>query len=573
MCGAFDAAIMSADELADRRAAEAERAASLAHALRRVAEAGAAVKAAEAEVTALTAQLQARQAKWSNSFPEVHTRHPELASLLQFAQARQQVLEESEQLREQTNTLAVDEAQLAPTVELLERIEQSRKLDSTLSFAARVSAVQSAISQHEQAHADYTRDVRDRADTSRQHKLVEAELRKLSAAQNAWDAAWPAATSALGLKSDITPADAITAVTEWVGARGILSAIGQARHRLQRMDEDEASLAADVRSLATELAIEVSEDCVVAAQMLLVRFDANATAQTQVDGVLPDFEEAKVEAAQAQEALGTAQEDLTALVASAKLDSDDDGVLLEAVSRCEARGRLCEEVALAERTAVDVGDKLDLDALRAEWAGRNLDEVRAELVEQRSRASEVESEIEAAILAEKAAQDDLAAYLNQSEVNHAVAEREAATAQMHLALERYLELAVARELVTSAMATVRAEQQDPLIQRAGELFATTTLGEFSGIETDIDDKGHPVVVGRRANGGIAPVATMSDGRARCTSSLSMRPARFTGTGSAGKASAKWPALSPARAGRVRPSLASNSERQRHEEGPLRDLHA
>ena len=61
------------------------------------------------------------------------------------------------------------------------------------------------------------------------------------------------------------------------------------------------------------------------------------------------------------------------------------------------------------------------------------------------------------------------------------------------------------------MATIRAEQQDPLIARAGELFTATTLGEFAGIETDIDDKGHPVVVGRRANGGIAAVATMSDG--------------------------------------------------------------
>jgi uncharacterized protein YhaN len=133
------------------------------------------------------------------------------------------------------------------------------------------------------------------------------------------------------------------------------------------------------------------------------------------------------------------------------------------------------------------------------------------LEEQKARASEAEGEIEAAILAEKSAQDELGAYLSQSQVNHAVAEREAAAAQMHLALERYLELSVARELVTSAMATIRAEQQDPLIQRAGELFAATTLGEFAGIETDIDAKGHPIVVGRRANGGIASVATMSDG--------------------------------------------------------------
>ncbi|WP_337137953.1 restriction endonuclease [Sphingomonas aquatica] len=490
----LETAIVSADELSDRRAAEAERAASLALALRRIAEARTAVTAAEAETAALVAQGEVRIAQWGNSFPQVLVKHPELASLLQFAQARQLVLDESERLRNSANALALEEAQLAPAVELLERIEQSRKLDTTLSFAARVSAVQNAISRHEQAHAEYGRDTRDREDLARQHKLVEAEVQQLSDAQAAWDAAWPAATGALGLKPDISPADANSAVTEWVGARGVLTAIGQARQRLKRMDDDETSLAKDVRSLATELAIEIGEDCVVAAQMVLARFTDNATAQTQYDGVLPDFEEAKVEADQAQEALGTAREELATLAASAKLDGGDDGALLDAASRCEARMALCNEIALAERTATDVGDKLDLATLRAEWDERDLDEVRAELSEQTSRASEIESEIEAAILAEKAAKDDLAAYLSQSEVNHAVAEREAAAAQMHLALERYLELSVARELVTSAMATIRAEQQDPLIARAGELFTATTLGEFAAIETDIDDKGHPVVV-------------------------------------------------------------------------------
>lgn len=507
----FDAALLSADELADRRAAEAERAALLAQAVRRVAEASAAVTAAGTETSALVGQLEAREAHWSNSFPEVMTRHSELASLLQFAQARQQVLDEAERQRAQMNALSVDEAQLAPTVEVLERIEESRKLDATVTFATRVSAVQSAISRHEQAHADHNRDLRDRDDTSRQHKLIEDELRLLLDAQGAWDAAWPAGTKALGLKPNVTPANANSAVTEWVGARGVLSAIGQSRHRLQRMDEDEASLAADVRCLATKLAIEVSEDCVVAAQMLLARFDDNATAQTQYDGVLPDFEEAKVDADQAHVALGNATEQLTRLAASVSLDASNDGAIREAASRCETRGKLCDNIGLAERTAIDVGDKLDLAALRAEWGGRDLDEVGAELGDQTSRATDVESEIEAAILAEKAARDDLAAYSSQSEVNHAVAERESATAQMHLALERYLELSVARELVTSAMGTIRAEQQDPLIQRAGELFTATTLGEFTGIETDIDDKGHPVVVGRRASGGKASVATMSDG--------------------------------------------------------------
>lgn len=507
----LETALISADELADRRAAEAERAASLAQALRRVAESKAAVGASKAETAALIEQLEVRSTQWSNSFPEAQSRHPELAALLHFSQARQVALDEAERVRLASNALAIDEAQLAPTVELFERIEKSRGLDASQSFSARVTAVLSAISRHEQAHADYIRNLRDLDEIARQQKLAEAELQQLSDAQETWDADWPEAVKALGLERDITPADAMSAATEWVGARGILSAIGQSRHRLQRMDDDETSLEADVRILAKELGIEVSDDCVVAAQMLLVRFESNATAQTQYDGLQPDFEEAKVEADQAEEVLATTLSELSALAASTKIEVGNDVAMLDLASRCEARGILMRQIASTERTAIDVGDKLDLATLREEWGGRDLDDIRAELDERKSRASEVESEIEGAVLAEKVARDNLAAYLSQSEVNHAVTEREAASAQMHLALERYLELAVARQLVTSAMATIRAEQQDPLVQRASELFAITTLNDFAGIETDIDDKGQPVVVGRRADGSLASVATMSDG--------------------------------------------------------------
>lgn len=127
------------------------------------------------------------------------------------------------------------------------------------------------------------------------------------------------------------------------------------------------------------------------------------------------------------------------------------------------------------------------------------------------RAAALEAEVEDVVLAEKAARDTLAGFVAESGVAGAVVERESAATQMHQALERYLELGTARELVTAAMATIRAEQQDPLIRRASGLFAASTRGEFQGVETDIDDRGNPVVVGRRSSGGTASVATMSDG--------------------------------------------------------------
>jgi|SRR5579863_4272283 len=110
-------------------------------------------------------------------------------------QTRQQLLDEANSLRSQSNALAVDAAQLAPIVDLLERIEQRRGLDPSLPFAARVSALQGAISRHEQAHADFIRDERDREDLGRQHNVAKADLRQLTYAQTSWESAWPAATA------------------------------------------------------------------------------------------------------------------------------------------------------------------------------------------------------------------------------------------------------------------------------------------------------------------------------------------------------------------------------------------
>lgn len=140
-----------------------------------------------------------------------------------------------------------------------------------------------------------------------------------------------------------------------------------------------------------------------------------------------------------------------------------------------------------------------------------LDDLRAALLEDRSRAAVLETEVEDAVFAEKAIRDSLAAYAAEGKVVGAVVDRESAATQMHQTLERYLELKTAPDLITAAMATIRNKQQDPFVQRASEFFAASTRGEFEGVHSDIDDKGNPVVVGRRAKGGTASVATMSDG--------------------------------------------------------------
>jgi uncharacterized protein YhaN len=92
------------------------------------------------------------------------------------------------------------------------------------------------------------------------------------------------------------------------------------------------------------------------------------------------------------------------------------------------------------------------------------------------------------------------------------AERAAeALARTRDGVDRYVRLRLAGTLLRRRIERYRAENQAPLLRRAGELFATLTLGSFAGLQTDFDDRDEPVLVGVRAEGRPVRVEGMSDG--------------------------------------------------------------
>lgn len=507
----LNAAMHSADQLADRRASEAERAAHMAQAQRSLAEGQAEAASAAAELNALEKRKEQRRTTWRANFPNLAARTPDLAAALHLVQARQSALVEAQRLEEMAVDLAEREALLTPQIEQLHRLEALYTLPPESSFSVRVSAVQQAIRLREARHGDYGRATQEWQDKSAALQSLQAEHLMLQQAQDDWQAAWPDAATALGLTADISPQMALEAVTEWSGALGILHSLAQTKQRLIRMDEDGASLAVDMRALAQRLGRNSGEDGVAAANILQEEAAENAARKNQRLALAPEWEEAKVALVQALEGQSQAQEKLGLLSQQAGLSADDEAALLAAASRHDARADLLRDLAELQEKARLLADQQDWESLRAECEHCDLDAVRAEVDDLLARAETLEKDIEASILAEKEARDILAQYASQDHANLAIAQREAAAAEMHLALERYLELSLAREMVSQAMAKIRAEQQSPLILRAGELFAAMTVSEFSGIDADVDDVGQPVVVGLRANGERIFVQQMSDG--------------------------------------------------------------
>jgi uncharacterized protein YhaN len=91
---------------------------------------------------------------------------------------------------------------------------------------------------------------------------------------------------------------------------------------------------------------------------------------------------------------------------------------------------------------------------------------------------------------------------------------EAVLASIDEAVDHYCRLKIASALLARTIEQYREKYQGPMIRRASERFAEMTLGSFTGIRAEYDEKGEPVLVGiRPGTEEQVRVEGMSDGTA------------------------------------------------------------
>ena len=79
-------------------------------------------------------------------------------------------------------------------------------------------------------------------------------------------------------------------------------------------------------------------------------------------------------------------------------------------------------------------------------------------------------------------------------------------------VDQYIRLRLASTVLKRSIERFRENSQGPVVDRAGAIFANITLGAFSGLRADYDDKGKVSLVGvRESSGQSVTVEGMSDG--------------------------------------------------------------
>ncbi|MGH6795151.1 MAG: ATP-binding protein, partial [Methylocella sp.] len=499
----------AADSLADLKSLEAQRVAALDLAQQQKAEALTAIESLEKQHAALDDRWRKGVRAWEEAWPEAVYRQSDLGRLKALVEERATILERSAVLRELGEDVLRLHAEMAPRRWALEQAEAKLAVETggSASIPERVSAASKAIKIHDDAYADFRQDEKAIRDVTLRQQSTKASLDALQSAGAGWHSAWAPAVSALGLAKNIEPERANEIATQWATAGGLLDGLKLTRDRLLRMDDDEKELREMVETVTGTLDFGLPDDGLAAADMLAERLEDALKIASERQVLAGQLKEAMAERERKQQSREAALAKVAGLCKEAGCEPAD----LEAIApRSRDRSAARDRRRAAAETILRSGDGLPVDILREQWAGRDLDNIKADLLEAEQDATRLIDEMETA-LSERdhtRAQEKASATAG---INEAVAARESATAEIHAAIERYVEIALARDLLSAAMDKMRAEQRDPLILRASALFSASTQAAFGGIETDTDNDNNPVVVGRRASGECVSVAHLSDG--------------------------------------------------------------
>jgi uncharacterized protein YhaN len=331
------------------------------------------------------------------------------------------------------------------------------------------------------------------------------------AALEEWQEAWAAAIQGLGLDRDALPSEAVQIHDRLSKAFAGLTEVTRHDRRISGLERDLETFRDAVRALVLQIAPDLAD---LPAEQTAVQLQARLTeARRRADR--RDHLERRIrkldDDVRGAEATRRAMEErLAALVQEA--GCIDEAGLEPAEQRSLQLAELTRDLERAERQLLQDGEGATLGDLEREAAEIDADALPGTI-----------DQLDREIRDLEARSGDLREQLGreQKELDHLTggdaAARAAERAQEVLAglrenVERYARVRLAAAILRREIERYRLENQDPLLARAGELFATLTLGRCTGLRTDFDDRDDPVLVGVRSEGGRrVKVETMSEG--------------------------------------------------------------
>jgi len=373
-----------------------------------------------------------------------------------------------------------------------------------------------------EAEAERLREVRARREAlDRAVSELRGEEDKAAAAlqtalenREAWREAWREAVAGLGLGADASPEEAADYVDTVQECLSRLDEADSLRRRREGIDRDARAFEQGVSGLLTEVLGEGGGGESLDAPLAVGRLKGLLSQAEREQAVLARLEEEagalRTDTAALREEFEALELALAELRALARCADD------EAVDAAERRFAEWKELRRgldkAEEALAPMTEGGSLDDLERLAAGEDPDALPGKIAAlQEELRDGVDPELRT--LAERVGQEksELARMDGGEAAARIGEEMQEVLARISRLTGRYIRLRVASTVLRAEIERYRAENQDPLLAIASDLFRELTLGAFTGLRADLDEADRPVLVGLRPAGTWVPVAGMSSG--------------------------------------------------------------
>ncbi|MCT0225602.1 YhaN family protein [Synechococcus sp. CS-1328] len=325
-----------------------------------------------------------------------------------------------------------------------------------------------------------------------------------------WEVSWAKAVDGLGLGVNPLPDLVVATMEKLEEMFEELKEADNAFKRIYGMEKFEERFSDAVTQLSRRITFNIQDQTPAETAQSMVRQLSKAQGDDaslkKLQGRIRELEE---EIAESRQDIQLAEKSLDSLRAQAGVSSDEE--LIPVFERSDQKRQInsCLETLLHQLN--QYGEGLSIDELEKEVQEQDLDQVDNQLEQLESKLAELSKERDAGRDQRQKLIVEIQALDGSSKAADAAERAEQLLATIVPDAEQYLRLTISRLILEEQIENYRQANQTPVLKRAGELFAKLTLGSFSGLHDEIDDKGKPVLLGVRSDKSEVSVSGMSEG--------------------------------------------------------------
>ena len=517
LSAAFEPAMRTADELADRRFDNAEAAGRLAEMSRNISKQKDRLTQLFKRQETLTQEGERLDVDWQALWDTAPFEPLVPDAMLEWLETRDELMEAIELRAEATGNLEVQRKEELEAKESLSEELSSLGTDRDTwendTLPVILERADSVRREHEQKAEG-----KARLDKSLQEAATHIgrrcrELARAKQAWSRWEEGWSAALTGLEIATGSNPDDVSARIDIIDQIREKVGRINDLRHqRIDKINRDitdfEAVVATIVSELADDLAGTATDDAVLEIEKRLEKAQHIRELQASKE---KEVEEIENNVHALEEDRQKARDSVDHLKDAA--GADTSGELMSAIEKSDALRALQSDLDTTLQTLEQEGDGLAIADLEAECDAIDIDQISAREETAAVELKTLRDRLTAVAETRSQTRDAFQAIGGDDAAARAEAIRQEALAEIRQVSERYVRVRASSMLLQWAIDRYRQEKQAPLLKRAGELFATITEGSFKDLRVAYDEKDQAQLTGLRPNGEVVRVVGMSNGTA------------------------------------------------------------